>query len=376
VADLDGSESRSGTGDLSENILVVQTSFIGDAVLVQPLVSTLREHFPGCTLTVLCAPAVAELLRASLQVNHVLTYDKRGDARGIGGLYRFARTLAGNSYSMAISAHKSLRTALLLWLARIPLRIGFRQSAGWFLYHRRVRRDPKRHEVLRNLSLLGALGIELEEVQPDLKLAVALPQHNAVADKLESLGVTGELGRVRFGINPGSVWPTKRWSIAGYAALVVALKAKYVCDVLIFGGPDDVPTAEAIQKESGGSAIDLTTQFTLAELPAALERCDVLISNDSAPMHMAVARGVPVVAVFCATTPGLGFYPFSGRSVVVQKNLHCRPCGSHGGRRCPLGTYGCIEGVGVASVLHAVHRVLERPMDAGRYSYTPEFVTV
>lgn len=360
-----------------ENILVVQTSFIGDAVLVQPLVAALRERFPKCTLTLLCTPVVADLLAPNPDLSHVLTYDKRGDARGLRGLHRLARVLARNSYTVAIAAHKSLRTALLLWLARVPLRIGFRQSAGWFLYHRRVKRNPDQHEVLRNLSLLRGLGVESEGVlEPTFKLPVAPMRFKSAQEKLKSAGVTDAAGRLCFGINPGSVWRTKRWSVAGYAALVTALKAKYVCDVLIFGGPDDVATGQAIQERCGRAAIDLSALFTLAELPAALECCDLMISNDSAPMHMAVARGVPVVALFCATTPALGFYPFSGSSVVLQKDLHCRPCGSHGGRRCPLGTYACIEGLGVEAVMTVVERVLTRPVDEGRYSYTPEFVTV
>ena len=98
----------------SDNILLVQTSFIGDAVLVQPLVAALRARFPGCSLTLLCTPVVADLLKENPDLDRVLSYDKRGDARGLRGLYRLARSLAGQSYTVAIAAHKSFRTALLL----------------------------------------------------------------------------------------------------------------------------------------------------------------------------------------------------------------------------------------------------------------------
>lgn len=380
VADRCGAAPRSaaaaGRGKENSKLLVVQTSFIGDVVLAQPLVAALRREFPTARLDVLCTPPVAELVRAGPHVDDVLCYDKRGDDRGVGGLYRLVQELKQRSYTLAVSPHKSFRTAWLLAAAGIPLRVGFRQSAGWFLYHRRVRRDAAEHEVLRNLSLLSALGVDPRAADPELTLAVASRQRCAAAKKLAALGVPGAGRQFVFGINPGSVWRTKRWSIEGFAALIGALKAKYACHVLIFGGPDDAAIAGAIQALSGGAAIDAAGAFTLAELPAALERCDVLISTDSAPMHMAVARGVPVVAVFCATTPSLGFYPFSSRSVVVHKDLHCRPCGSHGGRRCPLGTYACIEGIPAGAVAGAVERVLARRSVRAGCSYVPEFVTV
>lgn len=360
----------------SSRILVVQTSFIGDIVLAQPLLAALRQKFPTARLDVLCTPSVAGLLQASPHVDDVLSYDKRGYARGVRGVYRLAGELKQRSYTLAVSPHKSFRTAWLLALAGIPLRVGFRQSAGWFLYHRCVRRDAAQHEVLRNLSLLSGLGMDPRAVPPELMLAVAPHQRRRAAEKLAALGVPGPGRQFVFGINPGSVWRTKRWSSEGFAGLIRALKANYACDVLVFGGPDDAATAGAIQALCGGAGIDATGAFTLAELPAALERCDVLIATDSAPMHMAVARGVPVVAVFCATTPSLGFYPFSSCSIVVQKGLHCRPCGSHGGRRCPLGTYACIEEVPVGAVMDCVERVLARRNAAAGCSYVPEFVTV
>lgn len=375
-ADEVGSNTGAPVKARRENILVVQTSFIGDVVLAQPLLAALRHEFPRSNLDVLCTPLTADLVRSNPHVDHVLAFDKRGEARGLRGLHRFAAELQARSYTIAVAAHKSFRTAWLITLARIPLRIGFRQSSGWFLYHRRVWRDAAQHEVLRNLSLLSGLGFDPREVEPDLTLAVAPDEYSSAQKKLEQLGAFQSQKPFLFGINPGSVWPTKRWSIEAFAGLIMALKGEYACEVLIFGGPDDVSTGKAIQQRCGDAAIDLTGCFKLAELPAALGRCDVLISTDSAPMHMAVARGVPVIAVFCATTPSLGFYPFSGKSVVVQKDLHCRPCGSHGGRRCPLGTYACIEGVGVKSVLDCVRRILEQPRAGVSCSYLPEFVTV
>jgi heptosyltransferase II len=95
-------------------------------------------------------------------------------------------------------------------------------------------------------------------------------------------------------------------------------------------------------------------------------------------MHIAVARKIPVVAIFCATTPDLGFYPYSDDAIVIGKNLPCRPCASHGGRRCPLGTEACIRQIRPAKVLEAVEKLLDpnRRHPGSRDSVQPEFVTV
>jgi len=194
-----------------------------------------------------------------------------------------------------------------------------------------------------------------------------------------SLGLERREGQLIFGLNPGSVWPTKRWSVEGYANLMVQLKKKYRCEVVLFGGPEDREIADRIQELSGHVGLDLVGRTSLRELPCALERCDVFITNDSAPMHIAVARGIPVVALFCATTPSLGFYPYSSRATVVQKELPCRPCTSHGGRRCPLGTEDCIQLVGSEDVLRGVEQVLngkDQSDSTSENPFTPNFITL
>ncbi|NIO11367.1 MAG: hypothetical protein GTO40_26465, partial [Deltaproteobacteria bacterium] len=208
---------------------------------------------------------------------------------------------------------------------------------------------------------------------------VSAETKDRVEKVLRSRGLDRKEGNKVFGINPGSVWPTKRWSVAGYADLIVQLKKRYSCDIVLFGGPEDREIAGNIQALSGDAALDLVGCTTLEELPSALDFCDVLITNDSAPMHVAVGRGIPVVALFCATTPALGFYPFSSRAVVVQKELPCRPCTSHGGRRCPLGTEACIRSIGTNAVLMAVERVLngtDAKTSIHDDPFTPHFVTL
>jgi heptosyltransferase-2 len=340
----------------SERILIVQTSFLGDVVLTTPLIAEVRRRFPQAALAVLCNPQAVGLLDGNPDIDQVIAYDKNGAGWGLGGLRKMAGELRKRGFTMAISPHKSLRTSVLLYLSGIPERIGFRESAGWFLYHRTVKRASGCHDVERNLSILKALGMEIEGCRKELYLPTDPATTDSVSRLLSSLGV--EKNRMVVGINAGSVWPTKRWHLRGFADLMELLERKYSCQFLLFGGPQDGDLVGELDRLSGRRAVNLAGKLGLREVASALEWCNLFISNDSGPMHMAVARGVPVVAIFCATTPSLGFYPHTAKAAVVEKDLPCRPCGSHGGRRCPLGTEDCIRLIRAEDVLRAVEGLL------------------
>src|SRR5579885_2107409 len=255
-----------------------------------------------------------------------------------------------------------LRPAHLTVLVRpeaaavIPHRVGFRDGPGAALYHVRVPRDPRRHAVERNLALLAPFGGA--PGAPRLSLAVDPEAARQVAALLPSGG--GPL----VGIAPGSVWATKRWTVDGFARVAAALAADGARCVIL-GGAEDRARAEAIRARSGGRAVVLAGRTDVAGLVALVDRLALLIGNDSAPMHVASARGVPVVAVFGATTPALGYGPWGGRAVVVEADLACRPCGRHGGRVCPRGTEDCLRLVRPDAVVAAARAMLAEAPRAG-----------
>ncbi len=360
-----------------KKVLVLQTSFLGDTVLTLPLISEIKRRFPSCHLSVLCTPLARELLQDHPDIDEVIADDKKGADKGLRGVWRKGRMLKRNGYTMALTPHKSLRSALLLYCARIPYRVGFRESKGWFLFHARAKRRTEGHDVERTLSILQLFGIEVADCQQALSLPCTGESRDVVARLLDSLAIAAD--KPLFGINPGSVWPTKRWSVSGFARLVELLKEKYDCEVLLFGGPEDLAIAAEIQDLCHHAAVNLAGKLNLRQLPAALRACRILITNDSAPMHIAVACNVPTVAIFCATTPALGFYPYTANAIVVEKKLACRPCAPHGGRRCPLETEDCMRLISPDRVLRAVEELLGRPTDAPPLESNvrlPEFVAV
>jgi heptosyltransferase-2 len=360
-----------------ENLLILQTSFLGDTVLTLPLIAEVKRRFPVRTLSVLCQPLSRELLQGHPAIDEIIVDDKKTLDRGFAGLRRKAAELAARGFTLGLTPHKSLRSALMLYLADIPTRVGFSQSRGWFLFHHRVERNLARHDVERNLSILEAFGVKVEECRRDLDLPVSPAAEASVAQKLKDLGIITDQPMI--GVNPGSVWPTKRWSPEGFARLIVLLRQKYQCPVALFGGAADAAVAKEVFERSQGGAINLAGQLSLGELPAAIRRCRVFVTNDSGPMHIAVAERVPTVALFCATTADLGFYPYTQHAVVVEKRLSCRPCSTHGGLRCPLGHQDCSRLIDAETVLNAVEKLLSADppsRDSPLESFAPEFLAV
>jgi len=355
-------------------ILVVQTSFLGDVVLSTPLFRAVRLLYPKAHVALLCSPQAALLLEDSKELDEIIP-DNKKQKRGLRGILDKAQELRAKEFTLAISPHKSFRTALLLYLAKIPLRVGFRQSAGWFFFNRRTDRRASLHDVERNLGILFGLNADPYDFDRALHLDVTSEKEKKVRDKLSALGVEKKPDTLIFGLNPGSVWPTKRWSVEGFAEVAVKLKEKYRCEILLFGAREDADIVERIQNLSG-VGISLAGKIGLEELTAAIDHCDLFITNDSGPMHVAVAREVPVVAIFCATTPSLGFYPYSSEAIVLEKNLHCRPCSTHGGLRCPLGTEDCIREIQPEHVIHAAASLLQAVRLEGQCDdpYRPRFI--
>ncbi|HXJ37199.1 MAG TPA: lipopolysaccharide heptosyltransferase II [Candidatus Eisenbacteria bacterium] len=337
--------TEAGTGPA---VVVPQTSFLGDVVLTTPLLSALRERMRPRRLVVVVRPEAVPLVRGHPAVDEVLVDDKRGRERGLVGGLRVARRLRAEAFDLAVSPHRSLRTAVILAAARIPRRIGFEQSRGAFLFHERVRRDLARHDVERNLALMTPLGGVTGAP------VLHVPVQPEAAERARALLPAGAGALVAMA--PGSVWATKRWRPEGFAAVARRLAAEGARVVLV-GAPADVPLCDEVVARAGGAATSLAGRTDLATLVAVIDRAVVLVGNDSAPMHVACARDVPVVAVFCATTPALGYGPYGARTRVVEVDLACRPCGRHGGRRCPRGTEDCMRLVEPDAVVRAVQVV-------------------
>ncbi len=336
-------------------VLVVQTAFPGDVVLVTPLLDALREHWPASPVDVVVTPVSAPLLRTHPSVRETIIYDKHGVDGGFGGVMRCAARLRSGEYGLALIPHRSIRSALLGSLAGIPRRYGFDRSAGRFFFTTVVRYDPGAHEIDRNLSLLAA--VTGEPVAPRAPtLCPSAEDEAAAADLLAASGAAN--ARALVGIAPGSIWATKRWPEESYAALAKRLAENGIRPVLL-GSEADRSLAERVARGAGeGAAVVAAGRLSLAASAALIGRLAALVCNDSAPAHLGSAMGTPVVAIFGPTVPAFGFAPRGEGDRVVEKEMSCRPCSIHGGRRCPLGTHACMKEIGVDEVWEALQGIL------------------
>ncbi len=320
-------------------ILVVQTAFLGDVILTLPLIKAIRERFPHARLDFLTIPASKNIAETLPYIQQLWLYDKHGKEKGIVPLIRLIRRLRHGKYDLAFVPHRSLRSALLVTAAGIRIRIGFHNSAGKYLFSHLVPYHKGMHEVERNLQLLNPLG-GAPEGKPYPELFFTPRDHATVSDWLRRQGIGGEQPFVT--LAPGSVWATKRWPAAYYSALAQRLYAHGIVSILV-GGPLDQDLADRIQHRAGPAVRNAVGQMSLRQSALLIQQSKMLVTNDSAPLHLGVAVRIPVVAIFGPTVPAFGFYPWGPHDQVIErKELDCRPCGIHGGHRCPVGTHECM----------------------------------
>jgi heptosyltransferase II len=324
--------------------VVIQTAFLGDVILTTPLLTALAErHGP---VDVVTTPGAAPLLEGHPAVREVIRYDKKGRDRGLRGLRRVGAALRARRYARAYLPHRSWRSAALALLARVPERTGFADSPAAITYTTRVARAPSGHEVERLL----ALGRESAGAAPPVSIALG-PADEAAADRwLAEHGIsTGFIA-----LSPGSIWGTKRWPY--YPALAASVEGP----IVVIGGPEDAPTADQIVAAVPGRAWSAAGALTLRGSAAVIRRARALVTNDSAPLHLAAAVGTPVVAIFGPTVPEQGFGPRGPRSLALgHAGLRCRPCSAHGPVVCPLGHHRCMRELPAETVLEAVSMVAE-----------------
>jgi heptosyltransferase-2 len=327
---------------MGNGTLVIQTAFLGDVILTIPLLVRLADrHGP---VDVMTTPGAASLIEPHPAVRAVIRYDKARADRGVAGFRRLASQLRGARYARAYLPHRSWRSALLALVARVPERIGFSDSPAALTYSSRIARPAGVNESVRLLALAGVVPAADARPAPPT-LALTVEDRARARSWLEEHGVAEPF----LALAPGSIWGTKRWP--GFAELAATLPDR----VVVVGGPEDRALGEAVVAAAPGRGWNATGELSLRQSAALIERAAVLVTNDSAPLHLASGVGTRVVALFGPTVPAFGFGPVGAADRVVEvEGLSCRPCSSHGPQVCPLGHHRCMRELSVERVVHAI----------------------
>jgi lipopolysaccharide heptosyltransferase II len=338
---------------MNESSLVIQTSFLGDTVLTTPLIAELAKRGP---VDVVTTPASAGLLANHPGIRSVIPYDKRRADSGVRGFLRLAGRLRQFRYDAAYLAQASLRSAALALAAGASRRIGFSTAPGRLLYTTRVEYREDLHHAARLLSLAKPPDEIRGESDFRPHLYPGISERGAVDRLLALHDALTDAPLVA--LAPASIWGTKRWPYYSELARELAPSAR----VIVLGSADDVPLAAEVCAAVGtdGGAINAAGTLTLLGSAELIRRCSVLVTNDSAPQHLASAVDTPTVAIFGPTVPAFGFGPLARRSSTIGLDaLACRPCDRHGPRRCPLGHWRCMREITPRDVAARVLDILQ-----------------
>lgn len=332
-------------------------------MLSSPLIRVLRASTgPAARLDFVVKKEFAELVKFNPHISVVHEFNP--DA-GFGSLRVLRDTLRAEHYDLVVDIHGSLRSVYLRNFsnAREVVTVDKRLYERWQLVHlkRNIYSDSL-SVADRYMDTLREFGIHNDG--KGLELFVPDATQFSVSGRMAKLRLN-EFDKV-IGVCPGAKHFTKRWQQEKFAEVCGRLAEEKRAKVLIFGGVADrnacAAVASLVRSGSSKNAVaDLAGQFTLLEVAAAMDHCDLVLTNDSGPMHIACARHRKVVAIFGSTVREFGFAPYGTDAVLIENaSLRCRPCSHIGRAECPKGHFKCMNGIGVDDVYRAALKMLEK----------------
>lgn len=330
------------------NILLVRFSAIGDILLLTPLVRALRRRHPDARITVVTRAAFAPLLAHNPHLTSVIGWDP------LTPLAELGRRLKLLAFTHKLDLHGSLRSRALRWHAggRWTTYPKHRVARAMLIHTRRDVYRDRRPVAERYFDAARELDVAPDGGSLEVFLSRAELEGAQAFLASRGLGVTRQL----IAIAPGAAHFTKRWPQHHWTALVRRL-VEAGNDVVALGGPDDLGVAEAVAAAGGDRAASAAGAFDLPGSAALLKRARALVSGDTGLMHLATAVETPVVALFGPTVEQFGFVPYHAKATVLQRELSCRPCSSHGGPACPLTHHRCMQDLQPVDVLEALRRL-------------------
>ena len=329
--------------DRVKRIVVRATNWIGDAVMNTPALGALRATFPDAEITVIANPLVASLFSPHPYCDRVLVFDKKGEHRGVKGFLRFSSNLRREKFDLAVLLQKAFEAGLMAFLAGVPIRLGYATDYRRALLTHRVSFNSAvrcSHHVDHYLQLLTHFGITGGDRKQRL---FCTPQ--------EILWAKRTLGDGQWAvINPGAAYGSaKRWAPEKFALVGDRLAEERGLKILLTGGPGEEEIGRDIEQAMSAEALNLIGRTSVREMMSLISCANLMVTNDSGPMHVAAALDIPIVAIF-GSTDHLTTHPANALHRIVRKEFDCAPCLL---RQCPT-DHRCMNAVTVEDVMDAV----------------------
>ena len=334
--------------------LILRLGSLGDVVLTTPVINLLKEAYPDAEIDFLVKKEFAEILAGNPNLNKLIPFDSKGVNKGASGLFGIVGELKNNHYSHVIDLHANLRSRIISFLLTSSTTLRYNKQALKRRFILSGIRLKTVHTTKSYASALSPLDIKKEPGNPQIFFSTE--ECERAYECLHKEGI--KEGDLLIGFNPGAKWPTKMWPAEHFIELGKRLVKELNGKILIFGGPDEVEICSGIRDGIGDKAILLTGKKTLKESATLISKCNLFISNDSGPMHMASAVNTPVIAFFGPTVQDFGFSPL-GKSVVLEKQIECRPCSLHGSESCPKDHFKCLKDINPNEVFEKAKELLQ-----------------
>ncbi|HYQ48560.1 MAG TPA: lipopolysaccharide heptosyltransferase II, partial [Thermodesulfovibrionales bacterium] len=346
-------EDRGQTGRC-ETALVRGVNWIGDAVMTIPALRALKRAAPGMRISLLVKPWVAPLFERDPAVDEIILYTD--EFKGISGKLKLSRDLKARGFCMAVLFQNAFDAAFLTFLAGIPRRMGYSRDGRRLLLTHPVAFDSyarNLHHIDYYLNLVRRAGFEAVPGMPWIFLGLE--------ERIKARDMLASMKRPIVAINPGATYgSSKRWHPGRFAEVADAVMRELGGSIILLGGPKETLIADEILRSAdsslitAGSLLNLAGRTSLRELISVISECDMLLTNDSGPMHVGYAVGTPIVAIFGSTSPE-HTGPAGMSDIVIRKAVACAPCFE---RECRKKELECMDRITSSEVFDGVKRLV------------------
>lgn len=335
-----------------QNIIVRMPNWIGDLVMATPILSDLRKAYPKAHITAMCRSPICELLKEDPEIDELFCFSKASGFGRRAERRNIIEKLRKGKYDLGILLTHSFSSAWWFWLGNVRNRLGYECNGRKLLLTRSLpfpQNIQSQHLVVTYKMLLEPLGIPISETPPRLYLTPK--EINDARILLRQQGIPD--GVLVVGINPGATYGSaKCWLPERFREVTEKLLSNKDVYVVYFG---DQATASLVKEICAGlppRVVNLAGVTSLRELASVISNCDVILTNDSGPMHIADAVGTPIVALFGSTSEVVTGPYRSG--TLIHKHVECSPCYQ---RSCPI-DFRCMKRIEADEVYHALNKIL------------------
>ena len=312
-----------------KNILIIQTAFIGDAILASSVVEKMHQFFPQAKISILVRKGNESLYQEHPFLTQTLVWNKQDGKYK--SLFRLLKTIRKQKFDTIINLHRFASSGFLTAFSKAQYTSGYDKNPFSFLFDHKSKHKigDGRHEIERYNDLIESIT-DKTIVKP--KLYPSFKQFSKIEPLVSQSFVC---------MAPSSVWFTKQLPKDKWIELCNSTPKEII--IYLLGGPSDKELCEEIKNKSSHSNIKiLAGELSLLESCELMKHAKMNYVNDSGPLHLASAGNSPTTAFFCSTVPAYGFYPLSYNSTVIEvNNLDCKPCGLHGYKTCPKNNFRC-----------------------------------